>query len=202
MLTGTSPELALLKGAGHLEEHLERRLRAHERYLAEAGPAAGSSDVVRRSGALWFAEAEGAFRAAVWAAGCVARVRACEREALQAVRDAERRQRKLRAMNPISRWLKTPPAGVSEHSERISRARADLEKHARILRREYPLQIGLMQKAGDPLLDGFFEQCLLLTYAAAERVAAYASAEEGALAGLIDARLDRMVATARGVEAG
>ena len=104
-------------------------------------------------------------------------------------------------MNPISRWLKTPPAGASEHSERVPRARAGLERQVRILRREYPEQIGLLRKARDPLLDGFFQQCLLLTHAAAECVAAYVSAEEGSIAGLIDARVAHMVTAARGAEA-
>ena len=71
----------------------------------------------------------------------------------------------------------------------------------RILRREYPEQIGLLRKARDPLLDGFFQQCLLLTHAAAECVAAYVSAEEGSIAGLIDARVAHMVTAARGAEA-
>jgi len=202
LLTGTSPELERLKSAGRMEEPLARRLSAHERYLAEGGTAAGNPDAVRRSGALWLTEAEGAFHAAVWAASCVARVRGYEKDVVQAALDEERRLRRLQAMNPVRRWLKTPPAGVSEYSERVPRARAGLEKQVRILRREYPAQIGRLRMARDPLLDGFAERCLLLTSAAAECVVDYVSAAEGSLAGLIDARLDRMVATARGVEAG
>ena len=202
VLTGTSAELERVKGTGRMEEHLARRLDAHERYLAAGGAAAGNPDAVRRSGALWLTEAEGAFHAAVWAASCVARVRGYERDVVQAALDEERRLRRLQAMNPVRRWLKTPPAGASEYSERVPRARAGLEKQVRILRREYPAQIGRLRMARDPLLDGFAERCLLLTSAAAECVVDYVSAAEGSLAGLIDARLDRMVATARGVEAG
>ena len=202
VLTGASPELERVKGTGRMEEHLARRLSAHERYLAEGGAAAGNPDAVRRSGALWLTEAEGAFHAAVWAASCVARVRGYERDVVQAALDEERRVRRLQAMNPVKRWLKTPPAGASEYSERVPRARAGLEKQVRILRREYPAQIARLRMAREPLLDGFVERCLLLTSAAAECVAAYVSAAEGSVAGLIDARLDRMVATARGVEAG
>ena len=201
LLTGTSPELELLTGTGRKEEHLARLLSAHERYLAEAGTGAGNPDAVRRAGALWFTEAEGAFHAAVWAASCAARVRGSERDVVRAVLAEERRQRKLRAMNPISRWLKTPPAGASEYSERVPRAHAGLEKQVQILRREHQAQISLLQKARDPLLDGFFEQCLLLTHAAAECVAAYVSAEEGSVAGIIDERVAQMVEAARGAAA-
>ena len=202
VLTGTSPELERVKGTGRMEDHLARRLSAHERYLAEAGPAAGNPDALRRSGARWFTEAEGAFRAAVWAASCVARVRGCERDLVQATLNEERRQRKLMAMNPISRWLKTPPAGASEYSERLPRARAGLEQQVRILRREYPAQIDWLRKARDHVLDGFFEQCLLLAHAAAECVAAYVSAGEESIAGLIDARVARLAEAARASEAG
>jgi len=201
VLTGTSPELERVKGTGRLEEHLARRLSAHERYLAEAGTAAGNPDAVRRSGALWLTEAEGAFHAAVWAASCIARVRGYERDVVQAVLGEERRQRKLLAMNPIRRWLHTPPAGSSEITERVPRARDGLEKQVRILRREYPAQMGLLRKARDPFLDGFFEQCLRLTSAAAECVADYVSAAEDSIAGLIDARVARLVEAARDAEA-
>ena len=201
VLTGTSPELERVKGTGRMEEHLARRLDAHERYLAAGGAAAGNPDAVRRSGVLWFTDAEGAFHAAVWAASCVARVRGYERDVVQVALAEERRLRRLQAMNPVRRWLKTSPAGVSEYSERVPRARAGLEKQVRILRREYPAQIGRLRKPRDPLLDGFFEQCLLLTSAAAECVADYVSAAEGSIAGLIDARIDRLVEAARGADA-
>jgi len=69
-----------------------------------------------------------------------------------------------------------------------------------ILRREYPTQVGALRKAHDPLLDGFFEQCLLLTHAVAEYVAAYASAVEGSIAGLMDARVAQALAAKRGAE--
>ncbi len=201
VLTGTVPEIELFGDGGRSEEHLAHRLRAHERYLAEAGTAARNPDALLRSGALWLTETEGAFRAAVWAASCAARTRACERAVVQAALGEERRQRRLRAMNPVRRWLHTPPAVSSEIAARVPRARAALERQVRILRREYPAQIDLLRTARDPLLDGFFEQCLLLTCAAAECVAAYVSAAEGSIAELIDERVARLVEAARGAEA-
>ena len=200
ILTGTSAEPARLEGRGRTEAHLARRRDAHQRYLAAAGQAAGNPDAVRRSGARWLTEADEAFHAAVCAASCAARVRAAEHDLCRAALAEERRQGKLRAMNPVRRWLHAPQAGSSASTARIRGARAGLEDQVMILRREYPTQVGALRKAHDPLLDGFFEQCLLLTHAVAEYVAAYASAVEGSIAGLMDARVAQALAAKRGAE--
>ena len=204
LLTGTSLRPARSEGEGRRgtrDASLERRLRAHERYRAGAGPPAGDPDLLRPAGARWLAEAEGAFHAAVWAAACAAGVRVSEADLAKAVVDEERRRRRARAMNPIRRWLRTERSAGPDLAQGLGHARADLERQVRIVRREYAAQIGLLRKARHPLLDGFVEQCLLLTHAAAECVAPYLSSAEGALAGLIDERVAASVDAARSADA-
>ena len=201
LLTGTSPELGSLGGRGGRDARLEPWLKAYERSRAETGPATGDPDALRASAARWLAEADGAFRATVWAASCAARVRECEADLVEDVLVEERRQRRLRVMNPIRRWLHASPSDGAGSAQRVKNARARVEQQLHILRKEHAAQARLLQKTRDPLLDGFFEQCLLLTHAAADCVAPYLSSADGALAGLIDERVAMRVDAARSAEA-
>ena len=148
-----------------------------------------------------FVETKTAKSWSVWSLSIGGRGRFSEADLANAVVDEERRRRRARAMNPIRRWLRTERSAGPDLAQGLGHARADLERQVRIVRREYAAQIGLLRKARHPLLDGFVEQCLLLTHAAAECVAPYLSSAEGALAGLIDERVAASVDAARSADA-
>jgi hypothetical protein len=191
LLTGASPRGARRANEGRSGAGLQRLLGAHDLYRAGPGPALGDPALLRPAGARWLVEAGAAFHAAVWAAACAARVRTSEADLLGAASEEERRRRRSRALDPIRRWLGTSPsAGPGPEVERL---RADLERHARIVRREYAAQVLLLQKPCDPVLQGFFDQCLQLVHAAAECVAPYLSVSDAALASLVDERVAAVV---------